>query len=515
VPKAYRVSPRKQPGRTSYIATYYDATGKRVTRGLGVSEEALAEFKCAALTRLWVARIKHRAEAPIDTREAWALYFGDENGSAAGAVPEVPGVVNEKYSEVMAQAREFAKRFPQKFQADVIALFLEKQQTQNLLDAAGVEAAALRRDLESLRASHDQLKASIIAKTMESAGNALPIAKALEQYEKHLNAKSTKKHVDDMAGRAREFVNSLPSGVADSTKISEIASTQISEFINTKSVNGDPRYKATRYSTWRVRLGAFFNWAAKEWGYASQMNDVQDVARSSVDRERGDIQWHELAEVKAAVDTLTTRGTEMLKDKTLSADDKAHAERLKAYWPALVSTLAYAGLRLAELAWLRVEDVQLDKGQIWVTTVEDPNDPTSRHALKTARSKRAVKIHPRLLLPLLKSHMENGAGQTFLFAVPSTMRQRRRDSSPGSAERWMVDTLSTVLRGHKGGKNRPATEGILPAGMNAKSLRRTFGSLLLRSGKTTAEVAAAMGNTEEVVQKHYARIIGHEVHVDF
>src|SRR5690349_11630185 len=137
MPKAYRVTPRRQPGRASYIATYYDATGKRVTRGLGVTDEAKAEFKCTALTLLWQGRYKHRAEAPTDTREAWALYFGEENDDNGGT-PEVPGIVNEKYSEVMTRAREFASRFPPKFRADVVALYLDKQQAQNQLDAAGI-----------------------------------------------------------------------------------------------------------------------------------------------------------------------------------------------------------------------------------------------------------------------------------------------------------------------------------------------------------------------------------------
>jgi integrase len=51
--------------------------------------------------------------------------------------------------------------------------------------------------------------------------------------------------------------------------------------------------------------------------------------------------------------------------------------------------------------------------------------------------------------------------------------------------------------------------------MNAATLRHTFGSLLLRSGKTYAQVAAAMGNSESTVREHYARLGGHEVDVDF
>jgi len=67
----------------------------------------------------------------------------------------------------------------------------------------------------------------------------------------------------------------------------------------------------------------------------------------------------------------------------------------------------------------------------------------------------------------------------------------------------------------KGKPPQRAQRGVLPEGMSAKSLRRTFGSLLLRSGKSSAEVAAAMGNTEQVVRDHYARLLGREVKVDY
>jgi len=75
--------------------------------------------------------------------------------------------------------------------------------------------------------------------------------------------------------------------------------------------------------------------------------------------------------------------------------------------------------------------------------------------------------------------------------------------------------MGGYLTGDPGGKTRSARAALLPPGMTAKSLRRTSGSLLLRSGKSPSEVAATMGNTVAMVQEHYARIIGAEVEVDF
>lgn len=105
----------------------------------------------------------------------------------------------------------------------------------------------------------------------------------------------------------------------------------------------------------------------------------------------------------------------------------------------------------------------------------------------------------------------------FFFPVLGSMRKRKR-AALGHPERWLPTTLTFVLRGHPGSKDklkRPSMSGLLPKGMNAASLRHSFGSLLLRSGKTYAQVAATMGNSEAVVMEHYARIQGREVEVNF
>jgi len=127
-----------------------------------------------------------------------------------------------------------------------------------------------------------------------------------------------------------------------------------------------------------------------------------------------------------------------------------------------------------------------------------------------------VDLHPRLLLPLLREHVAaKRCGANTCSPSRPIPGAASGPSRAATANAGRCKPFSTRLRGHKGGKQRPPTHAILPPGMNAKSLRRTFGSLLLRSGKSTAEVAAAMGNTEDVVRQHYARILGGEVDVDF
>ena len=177
----------------------------------------------------------------------------------------------------------------------------------------------------------------------------------------------------------------------------------------------------------------------------------------------------------------------------------------------MVSTLAYAGLQLAELVWLRKGDVAIapdgKSGKIRITTVDDGDGGT--HLLKTDHRRREIDIHPDLLKRMKTYLASHYPGEVFLFPIPKNMQVME------GRERWLVNSLSQKLRRHEGGKRRKATESLLPSGMNAQSLRRTSGSLLLRAGKNYAEIAAAMGNTPEVAASNYARLRGAEVKVDF
>ena len=211
------------------------------------------------------------------------------------------------------------------------------------------------------------------------------------------------------------------------------------------------------------------------------MVGVTLTSARQVQEERGDIVWHSLPEVHATVSRLPDL-----------------------YWKSVVSTLAFAGLRLSELAWLRTTDLDLEKGTIWVTTVEDATG--DKHKIKSLHSRRTVNLHPKLLWPLLREYQRDLApGPTVLFPVPEKMR-RSRSRPDAAAERWRLDTLGKVLRRFL----RTPQTGMMPL-----TLRHTFGSLLIRVGRNVTEVAAAMGNTPEVVLRHYARLLGHEVHINF
>jgi integrase len=440
--------------------------------------------------RLHCVGVKKPGQAPTDVPlEALRLYFEQPGASPDGVLAASAEEVALSFDE----AHAFVQHFSEEEQARLLPALIERANLRRAREGLQLEVAALTRELKAEKAVRQKLENSIVAQALASAAQAPSLHEALKRYQEHLNATCSPKHGRDMSTRAAEFVATLPSDL----RVSNVTANMVSSFIDRAAQAGDVNRRATHYRYWHVRVGAFLNWAAQRWGYPSPMSGVKNVPRHAADRERGDIQWHDLEPVEAAIDALPDT-----------------------YWKALVACLAYAGLQLAELCWLRVSDLEFAKdqtpGKIWVTTVDDPSDPDIRHALKTYHRRRGIDMHPRLLLPRIKALLaERKTASVFLFAVPPTRRRRVRRVTPGSSDRWVVNSLSTVLRGHPGGKRRAIVKGLLQEGMNAKSLRRTFGSLLLRSGKSTAEVAAAMGNTEDVVRRHYARILGCEVDVDF
>lgn len=295
--------------------------------------------------------------------------------------------------------------------------------------------------------------------------------------------------------------------------VADVLPGHIVGFLDEKTDHGDVSRKAIRRRNLRTYLGRFFNWCAQKYQIVSPMSGVKAVPSQAVRRERGEIDWHTLKQINAVLAALPENLRLQQNKKTaveVAAGDVA-------YWRALIATLAFSGLQLAELCWLRVQDFKLSKNgkraTIWVTTVDDPSGNGQRHLLKTDNRRRHVDVHARHLLPLLLKHVAfRRAGPHFLFPMPA---KRKRKGFVSEGGRCKEITLSTFLRGHLGGVDRKPTHGLLPKGMNAKSLRRTFGSLLIRSGKSTDEVAAAMGNTPAVVRDHYARILGGEVDVDF
>jgi len=254
-----------------------------------------------------------------------------------------------------------------------------------------------------------------------------------------------------------------------SKKISAITVFQINKFL-LDDIKGN-KDKNKRWNKSRISLTKFFNWACSQWPFLNPM----DMVKPRSVKAQEDILWHSREDIE-----------ELLKGKS-------------EYWRAVIGVMAYAGLSAHELRGLRTEDVIEDEGTHMLRV-----SPNEDRQLKTAKRKRSVVIHKKYLLPLIQEYLSHKPESLYLF--PPTV---------GNRQIWHEDTFSKYLCGTKATAKKKAIVGILPKGYNALSLRRTFGSLLIRSGKSEVEVAAAMGNSPEMVRKHYARILGKEISVNF
>jgi integrase len=491
--RPYSVTPRLRGRARSYSAAFVCATGKRITRGLRTEDPERARLICAGLVVLFHARPKTATQAPTDVPlEAIRLYFD--------GAPESSLQVDSKLAEGQADHAlwaEIVAKFPPEHHVELHGIYRERGHLRTENSRQRLEIAQLTRDIQLERGRRESLEQTVVARLAKAQAGAPELVPALIEFENHILSTVSHRNAKDHVNGVKSFLLSLPSSLVTAA---DIMPAHVISFLDAQAERGNQHKKMSRRRAWRIRLSRFFSWLEQVYGLPSPLMTVPTVTKTAVLRERGDIHWHRLDEIEATLKSLP--------------DD---------YWRALVGTLAFAGLQLAELVWLRKSDVELDgdRGRLWVTTVEDPDDPGSKHLLKTGHRRRHVDIHSRFLLDLIKRQAQSVSG-SFLFPAKLRMtkdgKPYKRRGKRASSELWLEDTLSKVLRGHPGGKDkkkRPPTKGLLPKGMTAKSLRRTFGSLLLRSGKSTAEVAAAMGNTEQVVRENYARILGCEVDIDF
>jgi len=474
MPKRYNVTPVLRTGTQYYVATFRDASGKRVCRGLGTPDMGSAQQICGSLVTLRTFGFPTIGDIPPTLpihSTAKRLYFDLEESVASESIDD---------QSPMVQANQLVLTFAQSEQERLLPFFLELFTLRVTQERKEADYDELRRALRDREAELAQLRNSMLAKAAEAGKNMPSIPECLEMFREHMESKTCEANAKIVCAEARRFT----AGLKDRRTLSEVTPVDMSGYLDRMTALGRPDKRASRRDGIRRRLSRLMNWAGKHWHFENPLRYVDAVSKSELDREKGEIHYHTKAEVESALKRLP--------------DD---------YWHAIVASLGYAGLQLAELCWLRTEDVNLKAGTIRVTSVSEAD---SRHLLKTSHRERIINMHPKLLLPRLQKFAKDGhCGEKYFFAMPVAMRV-----AP-DRERWLIDSLSTKLLGHNGGKRRKPSPALLPKGMNAKSLRRTFGSLLLRSGKKETEVAASMGNTPDVVRQHYAKIRGEEVKVNF
>lgn len=492
MPRPYAVTPQLR-GRKTYSATFYVASGKKVVGSLLTQNESDAKLRAEGLVALRACMPASLDDPRIPATvslESRQIYFEIESEASGKDV----------LADVVRESRQKLKTAVAGNDIEAMRAIAQRDQFRRALELKEEENNQLKRDLLDEKRKHTALKSSAVAQLAEARESLPTVAEALALYEKSQAGisrvtKQTRMRI------AKAFAASLPASIRT---LAEVRPEHLAKWMDDEVARIDSKQPLTCRRGVHIELASFINWGARTFDYPSQIKKIPFPERAQRKRERGEIHWHKLNEIEAVIKGLKFED----KDETI-------------YWQTLIAVMAYAGPQLAELCWLRNTDVTVTEksGSVWIGPVTDPTDPTVVHALKEGDRERHVNVDKKYLLPRLRKYVQAGLrGEAYFFPVRVVRRERARVVNRGHPERWIEDTLSTRMRGHAGGtdkEKRPPTAGILPKGMNAKSLRRTFGSLLLRSGKNYAEVAAAMGNTEQVVREHYARLKAGEVEIDF
>ena len=161
---------------------------------------------------------------------------------------------------------------------------------------------------------------------------------------------------------------------------------------------------------------------------------------------------------------------------------------LDAEGAALVSVLAYSGLRPGELRALRWSDVRER-----TILVQRGADPTGRAKTTKTRSVRTVRLLAPLAADLREWRMASGrpAADALVFA--------REDGGAWTKDDW------DVFRAN-GWKTACRRAGLAPV-PRPYDLRHSFASLLLAEGRTVHYVAAQLGHSPALTLSTYGHLI--------
>jgi integrase len=215
-------------------------------------------------------------------------------------------------------------------------------------------------------------------------------------------------------------------------------------------------------NAFREILCRFLNWALRERGVKFNDTGLQNPVAMIQRRKEPD---HEIVFL---TDEQAVRLLEGLVDPELRA---------------MVSVILFAGLRRGEVVWLRTDDVDLINRLIRVRAKEIGED---RWQPKTGRG-RNVPISDRLVAELALYRRPTDAAWYF--------------PSPHGC-RWDEDNWSKRL-----------SRAVKRLGIDVGALvcRHTFGTTLAKRDVSLLKISKLMGNSPEIVRKHYAHVMPEEL----
>lgn len=256
--------------------------------------------------------------------------------------------------------------------------------------------------------------------------------------------------------------------------------TKFLEYHTFEKVKNRCNVSAT-WNTAREHFTFFYSWACKKWEIINPTDKTEFINEKDYSK---DIVWLELNEIKHLIDNIDVG------DETKNK-----------YWKAMIAVMAFAGLSAHEMRALHTINIS--------NSLDIRPCKEAFVSLKNSKRERKVWIN-QLLRPYLDDYMVTEIPGKHLFP---DIRFLHKDKRP-----WSGGELTKTLRGNAWAEQKgilPDDDNIYKKRITCLTLRRTFGSIMLKYGnKTFAQVAALMGNSVIMVERHYARLKSVDIETD-
>lgn len=449
-------------GQTFYVR-FYDYNNSRVKKSLRTKSEDEAQDIVNELNKFITLELSAQQALKTDISDfTYELYYGQK-----------------LLKPLSAKTKKLLSEFPD--------IEIEDENINKLVDQIlkmGKELTTAEEKISTLEATKTELEnykqlylslANSLEGKRELAFSSSPTCSdALVKYETDLSREISKKDVSTHINKIKDFFDNFS---LYNEKISQTTTAMLTEYLDEESDEfNEPNRRFNR--VWKY-FSRFYNYASRTW----EIDNIAARVKKRKNEQRGDIHWHTVEEIQIVLNDLDT------------------------YWKALIGTLGFAGTSAHELRGLKKKDFYKgDDGDYYLRV-----QANEVRTLKNTKRARSIHVNPKHLLPLLLEHQKHLGNSDLLF--PNILVAGNKP--------WPPTTLSVQLNGRKESKSKnrdnstQAIEGKLPSDMSALSLRRAYGSNMLRSGKTASEVAAAMGNSSRMIEDHYARLLAKEIKSDF
>jgi integrase len=241
--------------------------------------------------------------------------------------------------------------------------------------------------------------------------------------------------------------------------IEDITTAQIADALNARARlrNLSPK----TYNHYRSILSKLFNWAMDERNvrFYRDRNPASKVKRRS--EQQHDIRFLSRDEITQQLNALEERPQLQV----------------------MVAAYIFGGFRREELLWLRREDVDFAQGENGVIHIRSKRVGGERWCPKTKRN-RVVPISKELSRRLRAYRPPKDSGGWF-FPSPEGCR-------------WDPNNFSRHLR---------IAQQESGLAWTCLDFRHTFGSHLAMKGESLYKIATLMGNSPEIVRRHYASLL--------